>query len=1100
MTHNSVPMPTLKDLLKLLLVGAALGWAAVACAQSPSPPTRISPYVTKSGQVVCFIAQANTYPYPASAVKSVAAQPTISVQFGGQGAYLPVTLGTQIYTPTINVTNPPTGLPCVFYQLLCGPVQSVVVQKGGAGYAAPTVSWSGGGGTGLVFGTPVVTGGAIVSVPVVQGGSGFTSQPVITITDAAGTGAQVASIMGGVGPLDFVQYSASAAWLTAVSGPASAAPSTTATGDVANYSGQLEPGYCGFPGFNLPTSQRTIGLGYNVGQAVSLKPYANWITMTSGVGGAITSGYDRRPLTIKGTAAAPSLMTFAGNPSTTSGIDAKYMPIPQGTWTLVVDEMNAAKPLSVAVTSTGNTCNISAPTFTEGTPGTGLTGLTLVSGGSGYQDQPIVTIEGGGGTGAKAYAIVSNGTVIQISVGAVGSGYTGIPTVSIVDPNGTGSGAFATAGVGPVIVGRKWQWTITAKSSGVLPWLSLNFWAPGLTGTYPYSWANEWMFDPAGTAAGAVRTDQPVGADTTAALTTPGGRGPSIMRFMDSTMNNGGTCNIVEAEDLKSELAFNYYELAPGLLSPAQMALAPTKSRTFNIVGLRTYAPSSTATYPWPVTWSSPNVYTNQWGSPNTTWAGYGPSCNGGPFQISPPDASWLSYGIGSNAIVAFEAVTSTPHNLKCGQLITVSGTDPFSISDGVATVLTGSKLWPGPFLVYPTSGTTFAFQMSPHTPPHIGSGASMPGGINVVAGNFAVNYVGTIVAPEPNLYASALPYSSVAKIAGSFPGCELWVNIPQAATDACVAVIARQIRDNFPAGRKVHVEYSNENWNLGFVSIAHTYTMGALGAWPGGNASNRSYATRASQIHSVFVQVFGGRSSEIVRTFGSWYSVPASTTQSIVTWANSQNILIDEFAIAPYQSPPADFSSAAQRLATSSATSPAYVATNPWTKAAYADLLRHWVAYNLGNALWNSQTQTILKTYTAGPTPTVIDYEGGLNNLVPGTGLTTVDPNGFYLYGQLSHDLYYDPNIYDVDQAYYISRQQWGATKSLIYTYCSPLGGSGAGVGAAVWPNQIWTGQPVGRGLSNQFWSTDRQSHHDVNEAVRIKAWQDWIDSIPRG
>ena len=57
------------------------------------------------------------------------------------------------------------------FPLQCGYIKSLVVQKGGSGYASPTVSASGGGGSGLTFGTPILTGG-IVSVASIGGGGG----------------------------------------------------------------------------------------------------------------------------------------------------------------------------------------------------------------------------------------------------------------------------------------------------------------------------------------------------------------------------------------------------------------------------------------------------------------------------------------------------------------------------------------------------------------------------------------------------------------------------------------------------------------------------------------------------------------------------------------------------------------------------------------------------------------------------------------------------------------------------------------------------------------------------------------------------------------
>jgi hypothetical protein len=83
-----------------------------------------------------------------------------------------------------------------------------------------------------------------------------------------------------------------------------------------------------------------------------------------------------------------------------------------------------------------------------------VTFLKLTAGGSGYTAAPIVTISGGGGSGATATAYITNGVVIGYRMAALGSGYTSAPTAII--SGGGGSGATATAFIGiPVPPNRK---------------------------------------------------------------------------------------------------------------------------------------------------------------------------------------------------------------------------------------------------------------------------------------------------------------------------------------------------------------------------------------------------------------------------------------------------------------------------------------------------------------------------------------------------------------------------------------------------------------------------------------------------------------------
>lgn len=67
-------------------------------------------------------------------------------------------------------------------------VQDVTIVNGGTGYtSAPTITASGGGGTGATF-TVTVLGGVIQTVTVTNGGSGYTSPPTLNITGGGGSG------------------------------------------------------------------------------------------------------------------------------------------------------------------------------------------------------------------------------------------------------------------------------------------------------------------------------------------------------------------------------------------------------------------------------------------------------------------------------------------------------------------------------------------------------------------------------------------------------------------------------------------------------------------------------------------------------------------------------------------------------------------------------------------------------------------------------------------------------------------------------------------------------------------------------------------------
>lgn len=74
--------------------------------------------------------------------------------------------------------------------------------------------------------------------------------------------------------------------------------------------------------------------------------------------------------------------------------------------------------------------------------------INIHEGGTGYTQTPLVTITGGGGTGATATARVVNGVVTSITMVNKGDGYTTTPTVTIGPAPATGTTAKAYAQLG----------------------------------------------------------------------------------------------------------------------------------------------------------------------------------------------------------------------------------------------------------------------------------------------------------------------------------------------------------------------------------------------------------------------------------------------------------------------------------------------------------------------------------------------------------------------------------------------------------------------------------------------------------------------------
>lgn len=116
--------------------------------------------------------------------------------------------------------------------------------------------------------------------------------------------------------------------------------------------------------------------------------------------------------------------------------------------------------------ATNGVTGSTAPTFTSGAQPDGTTTLNfsgiaakavssisnggvnvinVTTTGSGYNAAPIITLTGGGGSGASATAVWSTGVIESITVVNPGSGYTSSDNITVTITDITGSGAAATA-------------------------------------------------------------------------------------------------------------------------------------------------------------------------------------------------------------------------------------------------------------------------------------------------------------------------------------------------------------------------------------------------------------------------------------------------------------------------------------------------------------------------------------------------------------------------------------------------------------------------------------------------------------------------------
>jgi hypothetical protein len=92
-----------------------------------------------------------------------------------------------------------------------------------------------------------------------------------------------------------------------------------------------------------------------------------------------------------------------------------------------------------------------------------MVAATVSDCGYGYTNTPLVLIMGGGGSGAAATAVVSNGVVVGITVTDAGSNYTSIPTLYI------GSPPSITAGPPSLLVNAYDTASLSVTASGTVP-------------------------------------------------------------------------------------------------------------------------------------------------------------------------------------------------------------------------------------------------------------------------------------------------------------------------------------------------------------------------------------------------------------------------------------------------------------------------------------------------------------------------------------------------------------------------------------------------------------------------------------------------------
>lgn len=359
------------------------------------------------------------------------------------------------------------SVPFVAYQMLCGGLNSVLVQAGGHNYNAPSASLSGGNGTGASLGTPTLINGVINSVPLTNGGTGYNRGGQVLITATNGSG-----FVGFANPLNGVMQSVTiesgggnySGTLTAVFSGAAGLGGTGATfGTPTTVNGVIGSIPINTTGGNY-TSLPTIAISDAAGTgAVAIPilsgPPANsvttwsannsWLTTNSGTvlgtTNAVMPNYTGQIEPLFNTAPTIDLGMNIMQPFGLGGAKAvcqNWLKNTNANWT------GASNPV---VTISDNSNGTLATAYAVVNSGGNVTGYMITCGGVNYvAPTGTVAAPATGGTTATIGAItVVNGVITAIATNTAGAGYGGstIDGHPLAVNNNTGANGASTGGI-----------------------------------------------------------------------------------------------------------------------------------------------------------------------------------------------------------------------------------------------------------------------------------------------------------------------------------------------------------------------------------------------------------------------------------------------------------------------------------------------------------------------------------------------------------------------------------------------------------------------------------------------------------------------------
>ena len=229
----------------------------------------------------------------------------------------------------------------------------------------------------------------------------------------------------------------------------------------------------------------------------------------------------------------------------------------------------------------------------------------------------------------------------------------------------------------------------------------------------------------------------------------------------------------------------------------------------------------------------------------------------------------------------AVQVTTTTAHSFFDAELINLKGCGTVNFSDGSTADLSN----PGR-MIKVIDSTNFLVLLDEGTAPVTMTNTLVSGTVQANQGTFfSINDIIDLV------------------VATSVT--DLWWNCPS-SIDLTIGGGADQVASylaaHLPVGVKVHVEFSNESWNMN--SPQYTWCHAVNRSLHGGGDYDYMiyYADSTKALHDRFQAMFtaAGRPNDVVHTYAGFAALP-DRTLAIAGRASTNGARIDEFAVAPY-------------------------------------------------------------------------------------------------------------------------------------------------------------------------------------------------------